>query len=68
MRQDWSQLRVTKEQITQLRVKCKEEFLSYHPELVGMHLSDSFMLQKVMDWYLDIETPLIKKKSRGRKA
>ena len=31
---------------------CVEEFLSHHPELAGMKITQDFILRKIIDFYL----------------
>ena len=43
---------IRKVDLQTLRKECKELFLKHHPEMRGMKLSDSFMLCKVIEFYL----------------
>lgn len=63
----WCHIRATEEQKQQLRDGCKKEFLEHHPDFSGMELSDSFILQKIMDWYMEIDDRPIPKKLRVKR-
>jgi hypothetical protein len=33
--------------------QCVDEFLSHHPEFKGYRITRTFMLQKIVDYYLE---------------
>ena len=43
---------VKKENKEKLMNECVKLFLEYHPEMLGMKLSQDFMLSKLIEYYL----------------
>ena len=46
-------IRIDKEDLDKLRGTCKELFLDQNPEFRTLHLSDTFMLKKVIRFYIE---------------
>ena len=38
-----------------IMIDCKREFLEHHPEFKGMRITQNFMLQKLVDFFLKEE-------------
>ena len=40
--------------VQRLRNECKQLYLKFHPDMKDEKLSDSFLLRKIIDFYLKI--------------
>lgn len=36
-----------------IMIKCKQEFLKHHPEMIGLNLTENFMLDKISVYYME---------------
>jgi len=49
----WSHIRARQSTIDKIRSSIKEDFLDHYPEFRSMRLSDDFLLNKMIDFYLE---------------
>lgn len=47
------QLNVSPETQKLIREQCKKEFLKYHPEFLGRHITDDQIIRRMGNFYLN---------------
>ena len=53
MMNNWSLIRCRKKNKDKLMSDCKSWFLKDNPKFKGLNITQNFMLEKVIDFYLD---------------